>query len=188
MRIIECDRCHKRIKNPKKIGYVGLNWRDPKTDEFAGRSITEDMDFCDECMDKIANFIANGELLPAKEPEAEPETVPEPEEEPKNAAIAAEIPENAVVPENIAVPANIAVPENIAVPANIAVPENIAVPKIPIPEGALTVDPDFPPAPVKSRRIDVGLIRRLAEEGKSISAICDKTGYSYVTVKKYLGR
>ena len=176
MRIIECDRCHKRIKNPKKIGYVGLNWRDPKTDEFAGRSITEDMDFCDECMDKIANFIANGELLPAKEPEAEPETVPEPEEEPKNAAIAAEIPENAVVPENI------------AVPANIAVPENIAVPKIPIPEGALTVDPDFPSRPVKSRRIDVGLIRRLAEEGKSISAICDKTGYSYVTVKKYLGR
>lgn len=164
MRIIECDRCHKRIKNPKKIGYVGLNWRDPKTDEFAGRSITEDMDFCDECMDKIANFIANGDLLPAKEPEAEPETAPEPEEEPNNAAIAAEIPENAVVP------------------------ENIAVPKIPIPEGALTVDPDFPPAPIKSRRIDVGLIRQLAEEGKSISAICDRTGYSYVTVKKYLGR
>ena len=32
------------------------------------------------------------------------------------------------------------------------------------------------------------LIRQLAEEGKSISAICDRTGYSYVTVKKYLGR
>lgn len=166
MRIIECDRCHKRIKNPKKIGYVGLNWRDPKTDEFAGRSITEDMDFCDECMDKIANFIANGDLLPAKdpEPEAEPETAPEPEEEPKNAVITTENPENA------------------------AVPANIAVPKIPIPEGAITVDPDFPPAPVKSRRIDVGLIRQLAEEGKSISAICERTGYSYATVKKYLGR
>lgn len=166
MRLIICDRCKKKLKNPKKIGYVALNWRDPKTDEFAGRPMTEDMDFCDECMDKIANFIANGDLLPAKDPEleAEPETVP------KNAVIAAENPENA------------------AVTANTTVPENMVVPKIPIPEGALTVDPDFPSAPVKSRRIDVGLIRRLAEEGKSISAICDKTGYSYVTVKKYLGK
>ena len=72
MRIIECDRCHKRLEKPEKIGYVALNWRDPRTDELAGSSPTEELDFCDECMDAIANFLSG-------KPEPEPEPAPEPD-------------------------------------------------------------------------------------------------------------
>lgn len=147
MRLIICDRCKKKLINPKKIGYVALNWRDPKTDEFAGRPMTEDMDFCDECMDKIANFIQNGDLvhseeqeeeevipaddvIPDEDPEPDPEPEPEPEQEPESAAV---------------------------------------------------------PAKPKTT-VNVGRIRQLAEEGKSITRIAEITGYSYPTVKKYLGR
>lgn len=143
MRLIICDRCKKKLINPKKIGYVALNWRDPKTDEFAGRPMTEDMDFCDECMDKIANFIQNGDLVPSEEqeeeevipaddviPDEDPEPEPEPEQEPESAAV---------------------------------------------------------PAKPKTT-VNVGRIRQLAEEGKSITRIAEITGYSYPTVKKYLGR
>lgn len=144
MRLIICDRCKKKLINPKKIGYVALNWRDPKTDEFAGRPMTEDMDFCDECMDKIANFIQNGDLVPSEQEEEEvipaddviPDEDPEPEPEPD--------------PE----------PE----------PESAAVPAKP------------------KTTVNVGRIRQLAEEGKSITRIAEITGYSYPTVKKYLGR
>lgn len=133
MRLIICDRCKKKLINPKKIGYVALNWRDPKTDEFAGRPMTEDMDFCDECMDKIANFIQNGDLVPSEEQEEE-EVIPAddviPDEDPKSAAV-----------------------------------------------------------PAKSKTtVNVGRIQQLAEEGKSITRIAEITGYSYPTVKKYLGR
>ena len=145
MRLIICDRCKKKLINPKKIGYVALNWRDPKTDEFAGRPMTEDMDFCDECMDKIANFIQNGDLVPSEEQEEEevipadnviPDEDPEPEQEQ----------EHEQEPESAAVPAK---------------------PKT---------------------TVNVGRIRQLAEEGKSITRIAEITGYSYPTVKKYLGR
>ena len=141
MRLIICDRCKKKLVNPKKIGYVALNWRDPKTDEFAGRPMTENMDFCDECMDKIANFIQSGDLVPSEEQEEEevihaddvvPDEDPEPEPEQE--------------------------PESAAVPAK---------PKT---------------------TVNVGRIRQLAEEGKSITRIAEITGYSYPTVKKYLGR
>lgn len=154
MRLIICDRCKKKLVNPKKIGYVALNWRDPKTDEFAGRPMTEDMDFCDECMDKIANFIQNGDLVPSEEQEEEevipaddviPEPEPEPEPEP-----------NPVIPEPGPEPEQ--KPESAAVPAK---------PKT---------------------TVNIGQIRRLAEEGKSITRIAEITGYSYPTVKKYLGR
>ena len=154
MRLIICDRCKKKLVNPKKIGYVALNWRDPKTDEFAGRPMTEDMDFCDECMDKIANFIQNGDLVPTAEQEEEevipaddviPEPEPEPEPEP-----------NPVIPEPGPEPEQ--KPESAAVPAK---------PKT---------------------TVNVGRIRQLAEEGKSITRIAEITGYSYPTVKKYLGR
>lgn len=160
MRLIICDKCKKKLKNPKKIGYVGLNWRDPKTDEFAGRSITEDMDFCDECMDKIANFIANGDLVPAEEQEEEEvipaddvipdeDTEPEPEPEPE--------------PERV-----------VSVDAVIPEPEQ---------------KPEIAAVPAKSKTtVNVGRIRQLAEEGKSITRIAEITGYSYPTVKKYLGR
>ena len=146
MRIIICDRCKKRLENPKKIGYVALNWRDPKTDELAGRSMTEDMDFCDECMDKIANFIQNGNLIPAEEPAGDPE--PDEDLEPERV-----ISVDAVIPE----------PEQ--------EPESTAV-----------------PAEKPKTKVNIGRIRQLAEEGKSINRIAEITGYSYPTVKKYLGR
>ncbi len=152
MRLIICDRCKKKLVNPKKIGYVALNWRDPKTDEFAGRPMTEDMDFCDECMDKIANFVRNGDLVPSEEPEEEEavpadDVIPDEDPEPERA-----ISVDAVIPE----------PEQ--------EPESAAV-------------------PAKSKTtVNVGRIRQLAEEGKSITRIAEITGYSYPTVKKYLGR
>ena len=140
MRLIICDKCKKKLVNPKKIGYVALNWRDPKTDEFAGRSMTEDMDFCDECMDKIANFIQSGDLVPAEEQEEE------------------------------AIPADDVIPDEDSEPEPEQEPESAAV-------------------PAKSKTtVNVGRIRQLAEEGKSITRIAEITGYSYPTVKKYLGR
>lgn len=133
MRLIICDKCKKKLVNPKKIGYVALNWRDPKTDEFAGRPMTEDMDFCDECMDKIANFIQSGDPVPAEKQE---------EEE--------------------------------VIPADDVIPDE---------------DPESAAVPAKSKTtVNVGRIRQLAEEGKSITRIAEITGYSYPTVKKYLGR
>ena len=58
MRIIECDRCHKRITGAKKVGYVGLDQRDVKTGDLDGgfRDL-DDWDFCDECMEEIAKFV-----------------------------------------------------------------------------------------------------------------------------------
>ena len=58
MRIIECDRCRKRMEKPERVGYVALNWRDPKTDDIMDRSMTEDLDFCDECMTEIIDFVS----------------------------------------------------------------------------------------------------------------------------------
>ena len=150
MRLIICDRCKKRLENPKKIGYVALNWRDPKTDELAGRSMTEDMDFCDECMDKIANFIQNGDLIPAEEPAGDPE----PEEEET-------IPADDVIPDEDPEPKQDGEPE----------PDGVTV-----------------PAEKPKTKVNIGRIRQLAEEGKSINRIAEITGYSYPTVKKYLGR
>lgn len=148
MRLIICDRCKKKLVNPKKIGYVALNWRDPKTDEFAGRPMTEDMDFCDECMDKIANFIQNGDLVPSEEQE-----------------------EEGVIPADDVIPG----PE----------PE----PVIPEPEPELKQEPESAAVPAKPKTtVNIGRIRQLAEEGKSITRIAEITGYSYPTVKKYLGR
>ena len=36
MRIIECDRCHKRIENNDEVGYVALDWRSVKSGNLAG--------------------------------------------------------------------------------------------------------------------------------------------------------
>lgn len=148
MRLIICDRCKKKLINPKKIGYVALNWRDPKTDEFAGRPMTEDMDFCDDCMDKIANFIQNGDLVPTAEQD---------EEE--------------------------------VIPADDVIPEPEPDPAISEPEPKLKQEPESAAVPAKPKTtVNIGRIRQLAEEGKSITRIAEITGYSYPTVKKYLGR
>ncbi len=154
MRLIICDKCKKKLVNPKKIGYVALNWRDPKTDEFAGRSMTEDMDFCDECMDKIANFIQSGDLVPAEEQE-----------------------EEEVIPADDVIPDEDPEPE----------PERVVSVDAVIP--GQEQEPESAVVPAKSKTtVNVGRIRQLAEEGKSITRIAEITGYSYPTVKKYLGR
>lgn len=43
MRIIECDRCHKRFKkDAKKTGYVNLDQRDIKTGIDVADTVTAD--------------------------------------------------------------------------------------------------------------------------------------------------
>lgn len=71
MRIIECDRCHKRITGAQKVGYVGLDQRDVKTGDLDGgfRDL-DDWDFCDECMEEIAKFV---QMKPVQERQKVPE-------------------------------------------------------------------------------------------------------------------
>ena len=57
MRIIECDRCHKRIEGKDEIGYVALDWRSVKTGDLAGENTLDSWDFCDECMKEITDFV-----------------------------------------------------------------------------------------------------------------------------------
>ena len=57
MRIIECDRCHKRIKGVGKIGSVCLDLQDVKTGDLDGNNEFEGWDICDECMQKIRDFV-----------------------------------------------------------------------------------------------------------------------------------
>ena len=58
MRIIECDRCHKRISNDAvKIGYISLDTQDVKTGDLDGKNEFEGWDLCDDCMDKIRDFM-----------------------------------------------------------------------------------------------------------------------------------
>lgn len=60
MRIIECDRCHKRFnKDAKKTGYVNLDQRDIKTGDLDGDSEFINWDLCGECTQKIRDFIRN---------------------------------------------------------------------------------------------------------------------------------
>lgn len=51
MRIIECDRCHKRFnKDAKKTGYVNLDLRDIGSGGLDGNSEFDDRDICpDRC-------------------------------------------------------------------------------------------------------------------------------------------
>ena len=57
MRIIECDRCHKRIESKDEVGYVALDWRSVKTGDLAGSNALDSWDFCDECMKEITDFV-----------------------------------------------------------------------------------------------------------------------------------
>lgn len=58
MRIIECDRCHKRFnKDAKKTGYVNLDQRDINTGALDGNSEFDDWDICPDCMEKIRDFV-----------------------------------------------------------------------------------------------------------------------------------
>ena len=65
MRIIECDRCHKRFnKDAKKTGYINLDQRDIKTGELEGNREFDEWDLCDDCMKLIRDFVR---MVPAKE-------------------------------------------------------------------------------------------------------------------------
>ena len=57
MRIIECDRCHRRIESKDEVGYVALDWRSVKTGDLAGSNTLDSWDFCDECMSAITDFV-----------------------------------------------------------------------------------------------------------------------------------
>ena len=58
MRVIECDRCHKRISNDAvKIGYISLDTQDVKTGDLDGKNEFEGWDLCDDCMKLIRDFI-----------------------------------------------------------------------------------------------------------------------------------
>ena len=57
MRIIECDRCHKRIKGTDKTGYINLDHRNIHTGELEGNQEFEDWDLCDDCMKLISDFV-----------------------------------------------------------------------------------------------------------------------------------
>ena len=58
MRIIECDRCHKRFnKDAKKTGYVNLDQRDIKTGELDGNREFDDWVICDDCLMQIKDFL-----------------------------------------------------------------------------------------------------------------------------------
>lgn len=115
MRIIECDRCHKRFKkDAKKTGYVNLDQRDIKTGELDGDHEFDDWDVCDDCMQKIRDFVR---MVPPKE------------EKPK-----------------------------------------ATIKKMPV-QGKTITKPDW--------------IRRLASEGKTIKEICEITGCSEPTARKY---
>lgn len=110
MRIIECDRCHKRFnKDAKKTGYVNLDQRDIKTGGLEGNSEFDDWDVCDDCMQKIRDFVR-------------------------------------------------------------VVPPKATIKKMPV-EGKTITKPDW--------------IRRLASEGKTIKEICEITGCSEPTARKY---
>ena len=65
MRLIECDRCHKRInKDARKTGYINLDQRDIRTGELDGNREFDDWDLCDDCMQKIRDFVR---MMPTKE-------------------------------------------------------------------------------------------------------------------------
>lgn len=66
MRIIECDRCGKRMTQVEKAGYVNLSWRDVKEGLLeATPNEFDNWDFCEECMDEIHEFVRMKPAAPA---------------------------------------------------------------------------------------------------------------------------
>lgn len=64
MRIIECDRCHKRIKGVSKTGYINLDLRDIGSGELEGNHEFDEWDLCEDCMRLIRDFVR---MVPPKE-------------------------------------------------------------------------------------------------------------------------
>lgn len=116
MRIIECDRCHKRFKKDAiQTGFICLTTQDVKTGDLGDNNDFGGWDLCDDCVQKIRDFVR---------------MVPPNEEKPK------------------------------------------ATIKKPVPGTALTQE-----------KID--LIKQMARDGKTVKEICDYTGVSDPTVRKY---
>ena len=72
MRFIRCDRCGKEMpwKDTDNVGHVALRWKDIRTDELAGLNPYEDVEFCDDCMRAISDFIEKKPAIVAVEPAA----------------------------------------------------------------------------------------------------------------------
>lgn len=147
MRLIECDRCHKRInKDAKKTGYINLDQRDIKTGELDGNHDFDEWDLCDDCMEKIRNFVRM--VLPVVMPVRQ-----EPDRPGSN------------------------------------VPKQPTVP--PMPKGFKAVDVKCGATikrpvtgmPLTQDKIDQ--IKQMARDGKTVKEICDCTGVSDPTVRKY---
>ena len=143
MRIIECDRCHKRFnKDAKKTGYVNLDQRDINTGDLDGDSEFINWDICPDCMEKIRDFVR---------------MVPRVRQEPDRPG--SNVPKQPTVP--------------------------------PMPEGFRAVDIK-PRATIRKpvtgtalTQEKIDLIKQMARDGKTVKEICDYTGVSDPTVRKY---
>lgn len=142
MRIIECDRCHKRFKGVSKTGYINLDLRDIGSGELEGNHEFDEWDLCEDCMRLIRNFI-----------KMTPPVRQEPDRPGSN------------------------------------VPKQPTVP--PMPEGFKAVDIKpratirKPVAGTALTQEKIDLIKQMASEGKTVKEICDYTGVSDPTVRKY---
>ena len=56
-RIIKCDRCGGEVE-PKRIGYISMMERKEEDGSLTGTNPFEQMDFCENCMTLIADFIS----------------------------------------------------------------------------------------------------------------------------------
>lgn len=142
MRIIECDRCHKRIKGVSKTGYVNLDLRDIGSGELEGNHEFDEWDLCDDCMRLIRNYIKM--TSPVRQEPDRP---------------GANVPKQPTV--------------------------------TPTPEGFRAVDIK-PRATIRKpvtgmalSQEKIDLIKQMAQDGKTVKEICEYTGVSEPTVRKY---
>ena len=88
MRKIICDRCGADISKESEYGFIWLSTRDynedVSMDEFM-ESEWSGMDFCEDCMAKIEEFILSQPATPTEAPKEEPKAT-EPEAEPEEDA------------------------------------------------------------------------------------------------------
>lgn len=63
-KVIKCDRCGAEIEEGN-LGYVSMLKRDPEGD-LCGDNPFEKMDFCPDCMDKIAKYVSEAQRTTVK--------------------------------------------------------------------------------------------------------------------------
>lgn len=125
MRLIECDRCHKRIENKDEVGYVALDWRSVKSGDLAGSNTLDSWDFCDECMKEITDFVQH--MRPGAQ-----------------------------------------------------IPQGFKAVDV---KPKATIKKPFTGTALTQEKID--MIKQMAREGMTVKEICDRTGVSEPTVRKY---